>query len=196
MYVNVLRGSKLESKLREKPRGSGRSVESIMLQMKRCSSLGDLDLSSGYKGRNVRESYVMAIYKGWGSNLFAVKKFMSQLAFAIQVEEVTITMIQIIQFPQKYVVVYTIWLVTVEKMLAISYLFWWRANARNNISFGTLYRGQFSLSTQLMEPKLSSYTLPPMQHHSFVGNWLSLFINQLFCLLCLCIKVRSLEINW
>lgn len=33
---------------------------------------------------------------------------MSQLAFAIQVEEVTITMIQIIQFPQKYVVVYTI----------------------------------------------------------------------------------------
>ena len=87
MYVNVLRGSKLESKLREKPRGSGRSVESIMLQMKRCSSLGDLDLSSGYKGRNVRESYVMAIYKGWGSNLFAVKKFMSQLAFAIQVED-------------------------------------------------------------------------------------------------------------
>ena len=146
MYVNVLRGSKLESKLREKPRGSGRSVESIMLQMKRCSSLGDLDLSSGYKGRNVRESYVMAIYKGWGSNLFAVKKFMSQLAFAIQVEEVTITMIQIIQFPQKYVVVYTIWLVTVEKMLAISYLFWWRANARNNISFGTLYRGHYQLS--------------------------------------------------
>lgn len=33
---------------------------------------------------------------------------MSQLAFAIQVEEVTITMIQIIQLPQKYVVVYTI----------------------------------------------------------------------------------------
>lgn len=65
MYVNVLNGSKLESKLREKPRGSGRSVESIMLQMKRCSSLGDLDISSGYKGRNVRESYVMAIYKGW-----------------------------------------------------------------------------------------------------------------------------------
>lgn len=33
---------------------------------------------------------------------------MSQLAFAIQVEEVTITVIQIIQLPQKYVVVYTI----------------------------------------------------------------------------------------
>ena len=64
MYVNVLHGSKLESKLRDKPRGSGRSVESIMLQMKRCSSLGDLDLSSGYKGRNVRESYFMAIHKG------------------------------------------------------------------------------------------------------------------------------------
>ena len=64
MYVNVLRGSKLESKLRDKPRGPGRSVESIMLQMKRSSSLGDLDLTTGYKGRNVRESYFMAIYKG------------------------------------------------------------------------------------------------------------------------------------
>ena len=64
MYVNVLRGSKLESKLRDKPRGPGRSVQSIMLQMKRSSSLGDLDLTTGYKGRNVRESYFMAIYKG------------------------------------------------------------------------------------------------------------------------------------
>lgn len=73
MYVNVLNGSKLESKLREKPRGSGRSVESIMLQMKRCSSLGDLDISSGYKGRNVRESYVMAIYKGWENTLELLK---------------------------------------------------------------------------------------------------------------------------
>ena len=127
---------------------------------------------------------------------FCCQKVHESIAFAIQVEEVTITMIQIIQLPQKYVVVYTIWLVTVEKMLAISYLFWWRANARNNISFETLYRGQFSLSTQLMDPKLSCYTFPPMQHHSFVGNWLSLFINQLFCLLFLCIKVRRLEINW
>ena len=34
-----------------------------------------------------------------------------------------------------------------------------RANARN-VSFETLYGGQFTLSTQLLEPKLSRYTPP------------------------------------
>ena len=37
-------------------------------------------------------------------------------------------------------------------------------------SFETLYGGQFTLSTQLIKPKLSFYTPPPMQHHSFYRN--------------------------
>ena len=37
-------------------------------------------------------------------------------------------------------------------------------------SFETLYGGQFTLSTQLIKAKLSFYTPPPMQHHSFYRN--------------------------
>ena len=63
-YSTALRGSKLESKLRDKPKGDGRSADSIMMQMKRSSSLGNLDSSTGYRARNIRESYFMAIYQG------------------------------------------------------------------------------------------------------------------------------------
>ena len=35
-----------------------------------------------------------------------------------------------------------------------------------NTSFETL-SDQFTLSTQLIKPKLSCYTPPPLQHHSF-----------------------------
>ena len=37
-------------------------------------------------------------------------------------------------------------------------------------SFETLYGGQFTLSTQLIKPKLSFYTPPPMQYQSFYRN--------------------------
>lgn len=62
--MNALRGSKLESRPRTKSRESGRSAESIMMQMKRSSSVGDLFYGGeGYRARNIRESYFMAIYK-------------------------------------------------------------------------------------------------------------------------------------
>ena len=40
----------------------------------------------------------------------------------------------------------------------------WRANPQNT-SFETLYRGQFTSSTQLIIPKSSCYTPPLMHHH-------------------------------
>ena len=47
-------------------------------------------------------------------------------------------------------------------------------------SFETLYGGQFTLSTQLIKPKLSFYTPPPMQYQSFYRNLpASIYISQI-----------------
>ena len=62
-YVTALQGSKLESKMRDKPKSDGGSGESIMLQLKRSSSIGNIEYSQGYRPRNIRESYFMAIYQ-------------------------------------------------------------------------------------------------------------------------------------
>ena len=43
-----------------------------------------------------------------------------------------------------------------------------RANARN-VSLYTLYGGQFTFSTHLLT-RITCYTLPPTQHHSFFRN--------------------------
>lgn len=64
-YVTALRGSKLESKLRDKSKPDARSAESVMLQVKRSSSFTNVDTSfDGYRPRNLRDSYFMAIYQG------------------------------------------------------------------------------------------------------------------------------------
>ena len=49
-------------------------------------------------------------------------------------------------------------------------------SSERNVSFGTLYGGQFTLSTQFTILNYPvQYTLPPTQHHSFFRN-LPLFI--------------------
>ena len=50
-----------------------------------------------------------------------------------------------------------------------------RTDARN-VSFETLYGGQFTLSTLLMKPKLPCYSPPPTRHHSFFRNFTPLWV--------------------
>ena len=66
------------------------------------------------------------------------------------------------------------------RALALRQSLWRRANARN-VSFKTLYGGQFTLSTQLIPPNYR-YTLPPTQHKSLFRNLNPLHKrNQLNC---------------
>ena len=50
-----------------------------------------------------------------------------------------------------------------------------------NVSFSPLYGGQFTSSTQLIKPSISSNTYPSTQHLSFFPNLPPLFKSQLLC---------------
>ena len=52
-----------------------------------------------------------------------------------------------------------------------------RQRETGNVSFETLYGGQFSLSTWSIKPKSSCYITPPTQHHSFFKNLSSFIIT-------------------
>ena len=70
---------------------------------------------------------------------------------------------------------------TFEKKWTSHWIIWfYRALAfrsAQNVSLETLGGGQFTLSTQLIMTKVSCYTHPPTQHHSFFGMLPPLFIN-------------------